>query len=212
MVVPVIDFSKLDGAERAETMAQIADGCENWGFFQLVNHGISLELLDRVKKVCSESYRLREAAFRVSEPVRTLESLVEEGVRTADWAGPLACFFALRSWAHRAASLSAQAVFIEGRGAVLVEGLSALVDGPVPPLFPLTLRWWADGAASLPTLQPECLRCCFCTGEDIVGRPPLPHHGRPLRGSKAPLNAAGEKFVGHSHWSSNLPPLPPRLH
>jgi aminocyclopropanecarboxylate oxidase len=77
MVVPVIDFSKLDGAERAETMAQIADGCENWGFFQLVNHGIPLELLDRVKKVCSESYRLREAAFRSSEPVQTLEKLVE---------------------------------------------------------------------------------------------------------------------------------------
>ncbi|CAM0957792.1 unnamed protein product [Alopecurus aequalis] len=77
MVVPVIDFSKLDGVERAETMAQIADGCENWGFFQLVNHGIPLELLDRVKKVCSESYRLREAAFRLSEPVQTLEALVE---------------------------------------------------------------------------------------------------------------------------------------
>ncbi|XP_037455526.1 1-aminocyclopropane-1-carboxylate oxidase-like [Triticum dicoccoides] len=77
MVVPVIDFSKLDGAERAETMAQIADGCENWGFFQLVNHGIPLELLDRVKKVCSESYRLREAAFRSSEPVQTLERLVD---------------------------------------------------------------------------------------------------------------------------------------
>ena len=77
MVVPVIDFSKLDGAERAETMAQIADGCENWGFFQLVNHGIPLELLDCVKKVCSESYRLREAAFRSSEPVQTLERLVE---------------------------------------------------------------------------------------------------------------------------------------
>ncbi|XP_047096496.1 1-aminocyclopropane-1-carboxylate oxidase-like [Lolium rigidum] len=89
MVVPVIDFSKLDGAERAETMAQIADGCENWGFFQLVNHGIPLELLDRVKKVCSESYRLREAAFRQSEPVRTLEALVEaerrgEGVAPVD--------------------------------------------------------------------------------------------------------------------------------
>ena len=35
MVVPVIDFSKLDGAERAATMAQIANGCEEWGFFQV---------------------------------------------------------------------------------------------------------------------------------------------------------------------------------
>ncbi|XP_066363166.1 1-aminocyclopropane-1-carboxylate oxidase-like [Miscanthus floridulus] len=77
MVVPVIDFSKLDGAERAETLAQIANGCEEWGFFQLVNHGIPLELLERVKKVCSECYRLREAGFRASEPVRTLEALVD---------------------------------------------------------------------------------------------------------------------------------------
>ena len=73
----MIDFSKLDGAERSETLAQIANGCEEWGFFQLVNHGIPLELLERVKKVCSDSYRLREAGFRASEPVRTLEALVD---------------------------------------------------------------------------------------------------------------------------------------
>ncbi|AQK42180.1 1-aminocyclopropane-1-carboxylate oxidase15 [Zea mays] len=77
MVVPVIDFSKLDGAERAETLAQIANGCEEWGFFQLVNHGIPLELLERVKKVSSDCYRLREAGFKASEPVRTLEALVD---------------------------------------------------------------------------------------------------------------------------------------
>nr|GEZ89528.1 1-aminocyclopropane-1-carboxylate oxidase 5-like [Tanacetum cinerariifolium] len=35
MPIPVIDFSKLDGEGRAKTMAQIASGCEEWGFFQL---------------------------------------------------------------------------------------------------------------------------------------------------------------------------------
>ncbi|KAJ6306928.1 hypothetical protein OIU78_022105 [Salix suchowensis] len=52
MAIPVIDFSKINGTgeERAKTMAQIANGCEDWGFFQLMNHGIPEELLERVKK------------------------------------------------------------------------------------------------------------------------------------------------------------------
>jgi aminocyclopropanecarboxylate oxidase len=56
MVVPVIDFCKLDGAERAETLAQIANGCEEWGFFQLLNHGIPVELLEvlYVRRCCRE--------------------------------------------------------------------------------------------------------------------------------------------------------------
>lgn len=35
MEIPVIDMSKLNGEERAETMAKIANGCEEWGFFQV---------------------------------------------------------------------------------------------------------------------------------------------------------------------------------
>lgn len=44
MAIPVIDFSKLDGGERAETLAQIANGCEEWGFFQ-VFHSYATEML-----------------------------------------------------------------------------------------------------------------------------------------------------------------------
>lgn len=39
MAIPVIDFSKLKGKQRAETLAQIANGCEEWGFFQVCCHG-----------------------------------------------------------------------------------------------------------------------------------------------------------------------------
>ncbi|XP_010908825.1 1-aminocyclopropane-1-carboxylate oxidase [Elaeis guineensis] len=78
MAIPVIDFSKLDGKERAETLAKIANGCEEWGFFQLVNHGIPVELLERVKKVSSECYKLRAEAFRKSNPVRLLNRLVDQ--------------------------------------------------------------------------------------------------------------------------------------
>ncbi|CAK9160353.1 unnamed protein product [Ilex paraguariensis] len=90
MAIPVIDFSKLNGEERAQTMAQIANGCEEWGFFQLVNHGIPEELLERVKKVCSECYKLeREEGFNNSTPVKLLNDLVEnksgDKLENVDW-------------------------------------------------------------------------------------------------------------------------------
>ncbi|KAK4420143.1 1-aminocyclopropane-1-carboxylate oxidase 5 [Sesamum alatum] len=66
MGIPVIDFSKL------------------------INHEISEELLDRVKKVATECYKLeREAKFRDSRPVQLLNELVEENsdaeIENVDW-------------------------------------------------------------------------------------------------------------------------------
>lgn len=78
--IPVIDFSKLDGENRNEALKEIANGCEEWGFFQLVNHGIDKELLDKVKKVSSDCYKLeREALFNKSKPVTLLTEAVENG-------------------------------------------------------------------------------------------------------------------------------------
>ncbi|KAJ8618790.1 hypothetical protein MRB53_014976 [Persea americana] len=91
MAIPVIDLSKLDGEERAETMARIANGCEEWGFFQLVNHGIPVELLKRVKKVCSQCYKMdREEGFKDSLAVQLLNGLKEgkeerEQLQNLDW-------------------------------------------------------------------------------------------------------------------------------
>jgi len=89
-IIPVIDFSKLNGEERSNTLAQIANGCEEWGFFQLVNHGIPEELLERVKKVSTECYKSeREENFKNSELMKTLSFLVEknngEKLDGVDW-------------------------------------------------------------------------------------------------------------------------------
>ncbi|XP_040384934.1 1-aminocyclopropane-1-carboxylate oxidase [Oryza brachyantha] len=79
MAIPVIDFSRLDGDERAATLAEIAAGFEEWGFFQLVNTGIPDELLERVKKVCGDIYKLREDRFKESNPaVKALARLVNQ--------------------------------------------------------------------------------------------------------------------------------------
>ncbi|KAF2296685.1 hypothetical protein GH714_001219 [Hevea brasiliensis] len=92
MAIPVIDFSKVNGSgkERAETMAQIANGCEEWGFFQLVNHGIPEELLERVKKVSSGCYKLeRNENFKSSKLMNSLKDLAEkkngEKLENVDW-------------------------------------------------------------------------------------------------------------------------------
>ncbi|KAL8485681.1 hypothetical protein ACS0TY_027822 [Phlomoides rotata] len=90
MAIPVIDFSKIEGEDRAKTLDQIASCCEEWGFFQLINHGISEELLEKVKKVASECYKMeREPFFKNSKPMKMLNELLEkksdERVEDVDW-------------------------------------------------------------------------------------------------------------------------------
>ncbi|KAI3718357.1 hypothetical protein L6452_19224 [Arctium lappa] len=58
--VPVIDFSKLfvlgkPGYE--DELANLHVACRDWGFFQLINHGVS-ELMNEMKKVTEEFFKL----------------------------------------------------------------------------------------------------------------------------------------------------------
>lgn len=40
-------------------MEILRDACENWGFFEILNHGISHELMDEVERLNKEHYRKR---------------------------------------------------------------------------------------------------------------------------------------------------------
>ncbi|GLU18170.1 hypothetical protein SLE2022_344840 [Rubroshorea leprosula] len=82
---PVVDLSKLNGEEREVTMEMIKDACENWGFFELMNHGISLELLDTVERLTKGHYRrCMEQRFREMVEMKGLEAVQSE-VGDLDW-------------------------------------------------------------------------------------------------------------------------------
>jgi aminocyclopropanecarboxylate oxidase len=49
MAIPVIDFSRLDGDDRAAALAEIAAGFEEWGFFQV---GILIAVRQMFSKGC----------------------------------------------------------------------------------------------------------------------------------------------------------------
>ncbi|TVU09769.1 hypothetical protein EJB05_43264 [Eragrostis curvula] len=61
---PIINMELLGGEQRPAAMEMLRDACENWGFFQTLNHGISTELMDEVERMTKHHYkRVREQRF-----------------------------------------------------------------------------------------------------------------------------------------------------
>ncbi|TYH12385.1 hypothetical protein E1A91_A06G056400v1 [Gossypium mustelinum] len=53
--VPVIDMQKLSSKEELE---QLHYACKEWGFFQLINHGVSPSLVEKMKMETQEFFNL----------------------------------------------------------------------------------------------------------------------------------------------------------
>ncbi|XP_062152510.1 1-aminocyclopropane-1-carboxylate oxidase 3 [Alnus glutinosa] len=82
---PVINMEKLNGEERAATMASINDACENWGFFELINHSIPHEFMDKVERLAKEHYKkCMEQRFKELVASKALEG-VEAEINDMDW-------------------------------------------------------------------------------------------------------------------------------
>ncbi|KAL6998428.1 hypothetical protein U1Q18_008554 [Sarracenia purpurea var. burkii] len=59
--IPVIDLSDLisdDPSRRDATMSLVAAACREWGFFQVVNHGVSHKLMKRAVEVWRQFFDL----------------------------------------------------------------------------------------------------------------------------------------------------------
>ncbi|XP_057832896.2 oxoglutarate-dependent flavonoid 7-O-demethylase 1 [Cryptomeria japonica] len=71
--IPVIDLA----AHHSEIVTQIAKASEDWGFFQVINHGIDLSLLERIKRVSQEFFDLPLEEKRKQCPVRPGTRMLE---------------------------------------------------------------------------------------------------------------------------------------
>ncbi|KAK7837983.1 scopoletin 8-hydroxylase [Quercus suber] len=54
--IPPIDLSKLDGPNHDQVAEEIASAAEKLGFFQVVNHGVPVELLESLKDVAHKFF------------------------------------------------------------------------------------------------------------------------------------------------------------
>ncbi|KNA18665.1 hypothetical protein SOVF_068690 [Spinacia oleracea] len=84
MEMPTINFGELEGEKRSETLALLHHACENWGFFQIENHGIEKELMDKVKQFINKYYEenLKDGFFE-SDISKALEN--KENASSTDW-------------------------------------------------------------------------------------------------------------------------------
>ncbi|KAL8515607.1 hypothetical protein ACS0TY_014340 [Phlomoides rotata] len=59
--IPIIDLSKLFKGSKddfSHEISKLMTSCQEWGFFQVVNHGIDLELLEKMEKVAMEFFMM----------------------------------------------------------------------------------------------------------------------------------------------------------
>ncbi|KAF9614013.1 hypothetical protein IFM89_014813 [Coptis chinensis] len=84
MEIPVIDLEGLNGDLSNKTMDLLHQACEKWGFFKVSNHGINVELMEKVKRLVNMHYEeYMKESFYGSDIVKGLQS--KEAIREKDW-------------------------------------------------------------------------------------------------------------------------------
>ncbi|EPS73009.1 hypothetical protein M569_01743, partial [Genlisea aurea] len=56
--LPIVDLSELQGPNRDSVLPSLADACRNYGFFQLVNHGVGEEIVSEMVNVSRRFFEM----------------------------------------------------------------------------------------------------------------------------------------------------------
>ncbi|KAL9258296.1 Naringenin,2-oxoglutarate 3-dioxygenase-like protein [Drosera capensis] len=59
-VIPVISLEGIEGERRAEIRGKIVDACEDWGIFQVVDHGVEAGLVEEMTRLARAFFGLKE--------------------------------------------------------------------------------------------------------------------------------------------------------
>ncbi|WRX24261.1 Oxoglutarate/iron-dependent dioxygenase - like 10 [Theobroma cacao] len=79
--LPIIDFAELEGPNRSQVLNSLSSACEEYGFFQVINHGIPIEVIRSMIDVSTRFFGLpyeERAKYMTSDmasPVRYGTSL-----------------------------------------------------------------------------------------------------------------------------------------
>ncbi|KAL5166358.1 Protein SRG1 [Glycine soja] len=91
--IPVIDLALLSNGNKEELL-KFDVACKEWGFFQIVNHGVQTELMQKMKDAASEFFNLpieekNKYAMVSSETKGYGKGCVVSGEQTLDWSDSL---------------------------------------------------------------------------------------------------------------------------
>lgn len=95
--IPIIDVSKW---EDPSVVTSVCDAAQKWGFFQIINHGVPLEVLENVKQATLMFFRLtpeeKKKYLKENSPsnhVRLSTSFIPDAENSLEWKDYLSLFY-----------------------------------------------------------------------------------------------------------------------
>ncbi|GLT37423.1 hypothetical protein SLA2020_117410 [Shorea laevis] len=83
--IPLIDLQGLQGPDHSKVIKEIAEACKHYGFFQVKNHGVPKEVIDKMLSISREFFHLPESERMKNysdDPMKTARLSTSFNVKT----------------------------------------------------------------------------------------------------------------------------------